>query len=352
MTKKSGFTLVELLVVIAIIGILVGLLLPAVQAAREAARRMQCSNNLKQITLAAHNHHDTFRAFPEQCENGNKYGDGQFTACAFTWSALILPYIEQSARYTALGVGKNHAQGVYNSLDSAGKNTFVATLRLPIPAYVCPSDVGPAVTEDVITWLDPNAPAVLGNWYQKWHRFRVDLNGLPTFTSKSNYAANAGSAEPNQTSFFPGGGRTQPANGVIMAYTQVKIGEITDGTTNTFMFGERTYNKNYWIGAAGSLVSRNGNDVAPMAAHVFMPKWAVNAVPIITRWSNMTGTSSYHTGGANFSMCDGSVRFISETIHSDRRGVNSSSNPSLEPDQTGIYQRLCLRNDGMVIGDF
>jgi prepilin-type N-terminal cleavage/methylation domain-containing protein len=136
---RRGFTLVELLVVIAIIGILVALLLPAVQAAREAARRMSCSNNLKQISLGLHNYHDTYKTFPP---DAIWYGNPKGTQAAsgdqrhFTWITLLLPFIEQAPLHDAIDF---RLPGL-NQLVSAGSGGPVPLQSVQLEVVTCPSD--------------------------------------------------------------------------------------------------------------------------------------------------------------------------------------------------------------------
>ncbi len=146
-TRRGGFTLIELLVVIAVIGVMVGLLLPAVQAAREAARRMQCGNNLKQIGLGLHNYHSTFGIFPDSttsaAANGNACQNG-----FFSWMAMILPQIEQASLYDSIDFSRGLADNCTLPNTSAYRSILISALHrnaaasaVQVPTYLCPSDV-------------------------------------------------------------------------------------------------------------------------------------------------------------------------------------------------------------------
>ncbi|MCR9119348.1 MAG: DUF1559 domain-containing protein, partial [bacterium] len=198
LTKSAGFTLVELLVVIAIIGVLIALLLPAVQAAREAARRSQCQNNLKQIGLALHNHHDVNGKFPPLIKTNT--ADAEYDASitnngasveSWGWSAYLLPYIEQSNLYEACGIANNAS--LQSRKDSAAD--------VVVDAFRCPSDTGPDIGGSAQRFLD---------------------------TANSNYGAVMHSASS------PGVG----GNGGFNKDVWLAFRDITDGTSNTIAVGE------------------------------------------------------------------------------------------------------------------
>ncbi|MEM1062518.1 MAG: DUF1559 domain-containing protein, partial [Planctomycetota bacterium] len=174
---RAGFTLIELLVVIAIIAIIVALLLPAVQQAREAARRTACKNNLKQLGLACHNYHDVYNTLPPgwiaqgetngvsfDFPNGKSLRDicsqnyvNDATAC-WSWTAYILPYIEETQAYEALAPGDNRAQNATADIGTPPTPNYVETLQRPIDSFRCPSDAGP-VTSRVFELRVINATA-------------------------------------------------------------------------------------------------------------------------------------------------------------------------------------------------
>lgn len=318
--SRRGFTLVELLVVIAIIGILVALLLPAVQAAREAARRMQCSNNLKQFGLALHNYHDTYKVFPPQAISPTPANNRMWG-----WGALILPFIEQSALHDQLNPDGQRLPGpttLYNG---------VALLQEPLSGFRCPSDVGQR-TNPYYTFPNNNATG--------------------TLYATSNYVAN------QDVIWLP----TQPKN---------SMASVLDGTSNTFLIGERrlfpnTQGKAY----TGALVfgRQGGSD----AAVVFHACWPINTPSLGTNTFNSAANdpgcrrhsaSSLHPGGAQFTLCDGSVRFVSETIASNPAcpspagpcysGVNVVGPPAKQNTGAGFtYQNLYVRDDGDPVGDY
>jgi prepilin-type N-terminal cleavage/methylation domain-containing protein/prepilin-type processing-associated H-X9-DG protein len=286
--RKLGFTLVELLVVIAIIGILVGLLLPAVQAAREAARRMQCSNNVKQLTLAMHNYESTYKSFP----HGAQYANGRH----HTWIMGTLPFMEQTA------LNDSMPYGIFTAAE-------VPSGRKPPPAIICPSD--PRGNNGLLT---PGGNVARSAWW--W------TQGL----GASNYRGSIGGNWGWAPYIVPGVGRnagpmadlewgdgvfprnkwyTGPTPGRIQL---TKIGTITDGTSNTVAIGEVLTN---WADDV-CWVDDNGT-IATMAIPLNLYKTQTNRDPFAGDWRRSYGFSSSHTGGGNFGLCDGSVRFVSDS---------------------------------------
>lgn len=315
-----GFTLVELLVVIAIIGILVGLLLPAVQAAREAARRMQCSNNLKQIGLAVHLYHDAYRVFPPQMLNVSTNN-----ALRWGWGACLLPFVEQSGLYNALSPDGGRSIPVASTLYNG-----VALLQSSLAVYSCPSDDGGTLNQ-----FHPsvNNSSNAANWY-----------------SKSNYVG-------NQQLFRYRAGFGGPCFG---------IRDATDGTSNTLLIGERRLSvgkpKRYpgsivWGTAAGTGDSSNTFH----AAHPFNTPSNCNDYDADGNDNTRTrfAISSNHVGGAQFAMGDGSVRFVSQNIPinpvATARAMANTGNGCTAGIDTGpgwVFNNLCSCTDGQVIGEF
>jgi prepilin-type N-terminal cleavage/methylation domain-containing protein/prepilin-type processing-associated H-X9-DG protein len=321
--RKSGFTLVELLVVIAIIGILVALLLPAVQAAREAARRSQCENNLKQIGLAFHNYHDTYKAMPIGCAEKQVGSVAQQAIPSWAWSVRILPQMEQGPLYDALNPGIMKFEQVART--PAGFNLLLTNL----PVYRCPTDPGPPTNED--------------------RRFAALATPQTNVAiAKCNYSANNGNDGNTGVVLTPAG---CGAVGTITCNIQaLNFSEITDGLSNTFCVGERASLKLRFA----ALWAGRSNESTENAANT---GWA--AVHAHTLYKMNTGVSdtnttvphevfgSLHPGGAQFVMCDGSVRFVSETIDFYKW-------ENLQPPARifGLYNRLGARNDGQPVGDF
>jgi len=349
-SQQRGFTLIELLVVIAIIAVLIALLLPAVQQAREAARRSSCKNNLKQIGLALHNYHDTYRAFPIGAQerpaalgpdsNGNT-GPGSYEM--WGWGASILPYMDQAPLYDSLGVGDRTLSEVLSN------NNLRPLLQTPLPAFSCPSDPGGPLH-------DKSRGNLNGGRGRRWTG--QGGPGGQFKMSKSNYIGNCGYNDVQRT----GNNRQR---GVFHRRTNYKMRDITDGSSNTILVGERTSecasgtwagNRNPtgggWQGADYTL----GRVSIPINIHKSHPNGA-NA-----HWGT-EGFNSEHVGGCHFVMGDGRVIFLSENIdynlhinagdrlrdgNSPRRtgwGNNVTS-------QLGIYQRLGIRDDGQPVGQF
>ncbi len=329
---RRGFTLVELLVVIAIIGILVGLLLPAVQAAREAARRMQCSNNMKQYGLAFHNYHDTMKSFPSSMYFQTPWltarGNRAQRATGFSWSASILPFIEQTALYNQL-----------NFAVSAVSPQHQALLSIGMPTALCPSS--PTIDFIQVGAATNPAPLVAPNY-----RF------APT-----NYVVCSGSFSTSQYYNNP----ADQKNGAIYEDCKTRMGDLSDGTSNTILAGEtRFYGNGQPAGPAGtfywdpSLYARvqaaiptaDGPECMARTGQIRINPPKLTAAAIDLRNS----FSSNHTGGSTFVFGDGSVHFISESIN--HTGITFAQWQAGGSTLFGVYQRLCGRNDGQVVGEF
>ncbi|MEO2018122.1 MAG: DUF1559 domain-containing protein [Fuerstiella sp.] len=338
---KRGFTLIELLVVIAIIAILIALLLPAVQQAREAARRTQCKNNLKQLGLAMHNYHDIYQMFPTgsvpepSTANGNFRGNEEH----WGWMVFLLPQIDQAPLFNQLDVNNVTLANVGRAI---GNNTAALNTAFPpITPFQCPSDTtGPRLKAGM-------------------RRNHFNGNGFPgggTFRPPtSNYLGVCGYKDINRPSNY----RTNTNDGVLYNRSRTKIRDITDGTTNTFAVGERDQR----CGAGSWIGNRNpGGGGTHGADYLFGRISVLLNDPVNTGSRRCTdGFSSKHTGGGQFLMCDGSVRFVSENI--DFRNITDNvgwrnhgqTNARISPAryaQMGVYQLLGIRDDGRVIGEF
>ncbi len=282
-SRALGFTLVELLVVIAIIGVLVGLLLPAVQAAREAARRMSCQNNLKQLGLALHNYHDVNRRFPIGADSIN----------SLSWRVRVLPFIEQDNLFQRF----NFAAGIWNGgTNREGPNKLVHALNR-IPSFNCPS---------VPNILASNGSSTL-------------VDGRKTFTSDYHGVAGPKGTNPGGAAYgflaTPAGQGGFATQGVLGRDSTVRIGDVTDGTSNTLVIGEVSARWNAailesdgadWVRGMG--VGGTGNGMASCRNVQNAINTPYNGI------YNDISFSSQHTGGAQFVMGDGSVRFVTAAI--------------------------------------
>lgn len=260
--KKNGFTLIELLVVIAIIAVLIALLLPAVQSAREAARRTQCKNNLKQLALAMHNYHDTHGVFPP----------GYLTETGWGWGTMLLPFVEQGNLFDALS-----PSGPMSLTDAAR----LELVRESLGMFRCPSDSQPVLN-------DKSKPEVAA---------KEEI-------AMSNYLGIMGSvvADPN-------------GNGTMFQDSRVRIGDITDGTSTTLLLGERDYVRHrasIWAGSTNH----------PATNRNFVVSETSDALRI--NGADQNAFSSMHSSGAQFALADGGVRFVSENLMS-ADGVASAS---------------------------
>lgn len=284
---RAGFTLVELLVVIAIIGVLVALLLPAVQAAREAARRMSCTNNMRQIGIAMQNYIDSIKQFPP----GRMGCDGNTAAahdCKPSFAsrrpgtsglAMILPQLEQKALYDQIGFQKGAVQPVTgvsgDTDDTAGWNTVAvaAAIKTRLKVYTCPSDT--ALPE-------------LSGW------------------AVASYALNHGSIGPSKTSDQ---NMKHFNNGVFLYKTKIRLSMLLDGTSSTILAGEvcnghLSINPNRW-----ALAGRHGDSMRTTEN-------PLNTAPGKgIHFLNLNGAfSSQHPNGGNFVFADGHVQFVSDNI--------------------------------------
>lgn len=325
--NRRGFTLVELLVVIAIIGVLVGLLLPAVQAAREAARRMQCSNNLKQIGLAMHIYSDTYNSLPTgflfQAAGMKGRGDRENRAPGWSWSALILPQIEQGPLHSGL----DFRLGMHEQ-----PNRSLVSTVLPLAA--CPSAPNPS-----LHFRLGSASAPFGF---------VD----PGLTA-TNYLGVSGSFVLSAYYTVPAARR----NGVLIEDDRLGFRDITDGTSNTLLIGESIYHGNGGNTGSGSFFwhptwsghfrhNRGGRADAPESV-LRAGQFRMNPPSVVSNNVKRNSFSSKHPGGAMFAMADGSVRFIAETINHTETPYRNNLNWSL----VGTFQRMCSRNDGQVVSE-
>ena len=331
-SRNRAFTLIELLVVIAIIAILIALLLPAVQQAREAARRTQCKNNLKQILLGLHNYHDVHLTFP-QGQSLNGPGRSATWCCGGNWRVMILPQMDQANVFNNVDfTGAYSFGGSTNYARYAGGAEIFASLSLP--AFLCPSSTIPATDTSVIN--NPQKGLV--------HHY-VGISGSLGVPSGRN----------RNTDY---GGRVR-GNGLLGINRNAKIRDATDGTSNTIIVGEqsnyvnidgtkRNVTSNYYGGWSG-MAGRRATDRAGRphwGAGTTCLRYKINtgagenrvsrgSIPGADRtWDFNTILNSFHTGGIQVGLADGSARFISENI-----------------DFTNL-QKLCSMDDGQIIGEF
>ncbi|MFQ3591726.1 MAG: DUF1559 domain-containing protein [Gemmataceae bacterium] len=330
--NRRGFTLIELLVVIAIIAILIGLLLPAVQKVRDAAARMQCQNNLKQLGLGCHNFEGTFNAFPSGfTQDRIPAPSGPFQGHSVFY--FLLPYIEQ--------------ENLFRSMDAAvpiNNRTNVPGVRAgtAVKTFLCPADVLP---QDGIL-PHPSLSATPSEFYGATS-YRANGGSRPVFATSAT----------NDGVFMATGTAARRAPGAPMGQ-QVRLSDILDGTSNTLLFGERSsldpnfdtftaagwnsgstivgWSRWYPSGGDAGLGNLMGGAFAPINYRTPFAHGQAGAPTTQSAWfvfqdQRLSSFGSQHTGGANFVFCDGSVRFL----------PNSTSQSVL-----GLY---CMRADGQVI---
>ncbi len=273
--SQRGFTLVELLVVIAIIGILIALLIPAVQAAREAARRLACGNNLKQLALAVHNYHDVHKVLPDR-----EYPAG--TPDPWAWSAMVLPYVEQTPVY---------GQCDFDLQPTEGGNADAVEALLPV--FRCPSETGPAAQT-----LHAVGRGGWGSRLTLPHGSHVLNHSIPYAT---------------------------------------RFADVSDGLSNTILLGERTIfsvTSGFPVLVSSTWSGNIYGYGSPYVFQFFPPAVYCERISTPGQFPAHIYTSSYHPGGVQFALFDGSVRWVSETI--SRRTLF----------------RLAHINDGQPVGAF
>jgi len=321
---RSGFTLIELLVVIAIIAVLIALLLPAVQQAREAARRSQCKNNLKQLGLALHNYHDTFNTFPI----GQQYPKSKPN-----WRIGVLPYIDQAPLYNQMNFN-----GVFYSACAASSTYGVVYSNqnrvlagLVVNVFKCPSSA-----------LDPLADVGCN-----FDRLQVhDYVGISGATPDPAVPVRSGVCSENT------GYGTYCNNGLLATIQVFRMRDVTDGTSNTMIVGEQSSRvgtsdlRAGYHGGWSGLQSPPGAVLAPTYVAADLPygsgtvtvRYAINARSTATganaSYQANTPLNSFHTGGTHALLADGAVRFLSENM------------------SFATLCQLAAKDDGMTIGEF
>lgn len=328
--NRRGFTLVELLVVIAIIGVLIALLLPAVQQAREAARRMSCSNNLKQMGIALHNYHDVMKRFPINWYNGS--GQGGNNMCVFIG---LLPFIEQT--------------NLYDGIDMKNNNLTLYTVNgkrvcdHQIEAYQCPSDPDVETNNPSTSAARSSYAPSIGSQYMQSAAGCDLLATAGAYPSGMGLDSDNDGEDPFNRANVRSDWGNQPVSGPFgrgyFTPYSARIADITDGTSNTILMGEIrmtcqtfapwgwSWPDSLWYATTAPINFPTCPGDARYGSNTCFSNASNN-------WNATFGFKSAHPGGCQFVMADASVHFLPETI--DRL----------------TYARLGDKADGGVIGDF
>jgi prepilin-type N-terminal cleavage/methylation domain-containing protein/prepilin-type processing-associated H-X9-DG protein len=326
-SQREGFTLIELLVVIAIIGVLIALLLPAVQSAREAARRAQCVNNLKQIGLAVHNYHAQFESFPPGNLTVNSW---QWDGPWWSWATYILPQTELGTLYNALNFNLTLLSNTYGPPPPGGANPANTTVFYSrIKTYLCPSDSSDKLFADRVC-MDPlcnpaynTAPGMnyVGNW--------GDMKTNTPFDIYSGDLSLPPAGWPWPTTTWGCGDTFRGIFGDCSAGAVTTFASVTDGTSYTFLAGENSPNLNAAL-AWGAGNNDYASTVIPLNWMTRLKNGQLDtdgSTCSFALWNSPLGPhcyyneyyfygfKSFHPGGANFAMADGSVRFIKQSIN-------------------------------------
>lgn len=301
-SRRRGFTLIELLVSVSIITVLIALLLPAVQQAREAARRLQCRNNLKQIGIALHNYHDRCQSFPPSLVVNYKiFEDGlwPWPYGWWSWHAFILPELDQSTLYKEIFFSDDFSSLYTEYNQVTGRS---------ISVLQCPSDPNSGTIYDQhVVWADGNEDDVkIGN---------------------SSYFGNRG-----KNRIINQGTATIPSDGVFPDANRVtRIGDLTDGASRTFLMGERPIDNQHW---AGQALAGWGIDGRGLGDSVLDGEEPFQRGKTTDCCDDMSHYWSHHAEGAYFLMCDGSVQFLSYSI------------------DWNVFRSMCTRDGAEVVADF